>query len=216
MQHEKTPNLSLNHETGYYEGTLLVQIDAEIFRRMVMQAIQEDETVDLTDPQAMYAIVARIANVGYWMNRPNVKITPISPSEVKQEAILESPHSENWGGTRRRKPAPKVQEPKRQKDILEARLRESAMHDPPHLWEERCLTPIAPMTLPEKQRKDIGRLRYDERQVLKKLNEEYVRGEFSLDPEAEEQEREHQAKHLSDLNVKMEAVAEAVNGSRHH
>ncbi len=83
MQHEKTPNLSLNHETGYYEGTLLVQIDAEIFRRMVMQAIQEDETVDLTDPQAMYAIVARIANVGYWMNRPNVKSTPISPSEVK-------------------------------------------------------------------------------------------------------------------------------------
>ncbi len=54
---EKTPNLSFNRQTGYYEGTLLVQIDAEIFRRMVMQAIQEDETVDLTDLQAMSAIV---------------------------------------------------------------------------------------------------------------------------------------------------------------
>src|SRR6266700_2889203 len=202
-QHEKTSNLSLNHETGYYEGTLLVQIDAEIFRRMVMQAIQEDETVDLTDLQAMSAIVARIANVAYWMNRPNVKITPISPAPSSVAPI---------------EPTPKVQNPKPETHFgrLEMRLREQVAHVPPHLWDEQCLTLVAPPSLSQKERADVGRLRYDERKVLKKLNEEYVRGEFQLDPEVEEQEREHQAKHLSDLNVKMEAVAEAVNGSRHH
>jgi len=206
MQHEKTPNLSLNHETGYYEGTLLVQVDAEIFRRMVMNAIQEDETVDLTDPQAMSAIVARIANVGYWMNRPNVKITPISPSPSSVAPIEEV------------KPTPKVQNPKPETHFerLEMRLREQVAHVPPHLWDEQCLTLVAPPSLSQKERADVGRLRYDERKVLKKLNEEWQCGEFQLDPEAEEQEREHQAKHLSDLNVKMEAVAEAVNGSRHH
>ncbi len=214
-QEQKMPTFSLNRNTASYEAFFKIQVDADIFNRVMITAVEEAASngVDLTSPQAWETINARVSNPAYWLNRPHVKVTPVAPpvtTEVKQE-VQPQPLAEI-------KTAPKVQSPQlvRKKDILEARLRESALHVPPHLWEKHCLTPTPPMSSPEKERKDVGRLRYDEKQFLKMLHAEYQRGEFVLDPNATEQERQYQESQQTALAATLESVADAVNGNRIH
>ncbi len=74
---EKEPTLSFNRETGMYEGLLLVQVDSEIFRRLLIKAVEEDKAADLTDPQTWTRAIASVGKISNWLDRPHVKVTPI-------------------------------------------------------------------------------------------------------------------------------------------
>jgi len=198
-QHKETPPiLSLNQATGKYEGLLLIQVDAEIFRRLLLRAIEEDEASDLTDPQTWITAIARVGQITRWLDKPHVTVTPV----VKQPAPLQEG------------PSPSLR-PQTKMALLEERLRGQARSTPPYLWETQCMTPLGDHTLPVKERDDISRLRYDERKFLRRLHEEWEQGTFLLDASAAEQERQYQEEQQRQFTTQVEVMASAVNGMRH-
>src|ERR1700719_2495147 len=75
--------LALNPETGYYEGVALVpslvQVDPDIFRRMLLRAMEEAPGADLTNLHTLEAVVERVGKVTHWIGREDrhVKVTPL-------------------------------------------------------------------------------------------------------------------------------------------
>jgi hypothetical protein len=230
---EQTPTLLFNKATGYYEGTLLVQVDPKIFKQVILSAIAEDESTDLTD--AMATAIARLGNIMKWVGHPHAKVTPVSALPVVPVATPVKAKVKQVA-----QPTPK---PKTQMELVKERIWEIAQHIPPYLWDEQCVTPTPTTEMPpqedeawesfhtwmknksiynslslaeqwQRYRESIGRLRYDERQILKKLRDEWEQGNFILDPEATEQEQRYQESQQTKLAVKLEAVAEAVNGNK--
>lgn len=208
MTENNKPTLAFNPSTGYYEGTLKVEVDAEIFRRMILRAIEEDDSADLTNPQVWADIVARVGQISSWINRPHVKVTPVAISDTPSVPISSAPASSE---------PKKLKTPKKtHKDLLEERLRETAKSVPPHLWDDFCRTPISDKPRNEKEYADVSRLRSDERQVLKKLHEEWQQGNFQIEPDADEAEHAYLKSQQLELDTTIEAVAEAVNGNKLH
>src|SRR6266702_4464632 len=201
---EKEPTLSFNRETGMYEGLLLVQVDSEIFRRLLIKAVEEDKAADLTDPQTWTRAIASVGKISNWLDRPHVKVTPIAspiaqpvPKEVESE------------------PAPQVTE----FNSLREQLEEKARHLPPYLWWEKAVLtelPDASVVMSRQEKQPLYMARNREREMLTAIRSEWERGKFELDPEAAEQERQHQQEEQGSFMGKLEVVAEAVNGARIH
>ena len=202
-QENKQGVLSFNRSTGCYEGMLLVQVDAEIFRRMLLLAIEEDEAADLTDPQTWMRAIERVGNAAYWIGRPHVKITPVT-----HQTKLEEQKGE---------PAPKAGRMEEQDaaNSLEQTLQAKARVIPPYRWEEMLLTPLSD-ELSRYEKRPIYQARHREHQVLDSLREAWRRGDFMLDDEAESQEKQHEEAQQTNVTLKLETVAEAVNGNRFH
>jgi len=211
---EKEPTLSFNRETGMYEGLLLVQVDSEIFRRLLIKAVEEDKAADLTDPQTWTRAIASVGKISNWLDRPHVKVTPIE-SRLRPKSftmVVFPPEAEQ--------PIPKEveSEPAPQVDSfisLREQLEEKVRHLPPYLWEEACL-PAIPEGLSIQEKRPIYQERHRSRDILYQIRGEYERGKFELDSEAAEQERQHQQEEQGVFMGKLEVVAEAVNGARIH
>ncbi len=187
------PILKFNRATGKYEGVFTLQIEAEIFRRLLFQYANENN-IDPADLDAWQRAIAATAQVGNWLNHPHATIT-----EMEERSIM--PVHQPTALT--------------QPSTLQERLCAIAQQTPPHLWEERCLTPTGDKSLPLKERDNIGRLRWREREVLKTLRTAWQNGEFALTPEADAQERAYRGEEQTKLNATLNAVATAVNGVRH-
>ncbi len=198
---KKEPTLQFNKTTGYYEGMLLIQVDSELFRRFLLNAVEEDQAADLTDPETWIAAIAKIGRIVDWIGRPHVTLTPIiSPALPSIQAEVQQSES--------------TQKPKTKAELLEERLREKARQVAPYKWDDLCLTPIGDHSLPQSVRDDIGRLRYDERQVLKRLRKEWEAGRFSLNPVVAQEQTEYEQQEKSHLTQKIHTMATATNGSR--
>ncbi len=215
---EKEPTLSFNRETGMYEGMLLVQVDSEIFRRLLIKAVEEDLIADLTDPATWTKAVARVGKITNWLDRPHVKVTPIESRQRPKSftMVVFPPEAEQ--------PIPKEveSEPAPQGDSfvsLREQLEEKARHLPPYLWWEKAvLTQLPDISVPMSRevKQPLYLARHQERDILAQIRQEWERGMFELDPEAAEQERQHQQEEQGVFMGKLEVVAEAVNGSRIH
>ncbi|SRR6266704_458052 len=201
---EKEPTLSFNRETGMYEGMLLVQVDAEIFRRMLIKAVEEDLIADLTDPATWTRAIASVGKISNWLDRPHVKVMPIATSQVQQPLApsvvpMISPVAQS--------------RPKTQVTLIEEELREKARYVAPYRWIEILLTPYEYLP-PGKEKEAVFQRRHKERRFLEQLHKEWEQGNYQLDPEASQQEEEHQADEQRLLAVKIETVQAAVNGAR--
>jgi hypothetical protein len=97
---------------------------------------------------------------------------------------------------------------------VEQRLREKARTVAPYRWDAECLTPSGDLSLPLAVRDNIGRLRYDERQVLKRLWAEWKAGSFQLEAGAAQAQAAHEQQEQSNVAAKLETVATAVNNGR--
>lgn len=204
---ERKPVLSFNKATGNkatgcYEGTLLVQVDAEIFRRLLLKAVEEDDASDLTDPQTWLGAVARVGEITQWIGKPHVKVTPVSTVEASAATEVFAHVKQNV-------------HPFHRHSRSEVRLREQVRGVAPHLWDEQCLTPCS-TERPRKERQHVWNTRHRERRILAMLYEEWQRGEFVLDADAAEHQREYQELQQTGLLSKLEPIASAVNGNRFH
>ncbi len=203
---EKEPTLSFNRETGMYEGMLKVEVDAEIFRRLLLRTVEEDTTADLTDPQTWVAAIARVGKIVNWLDKPHVKVTPITTSQVQYPPVpaivpVISPIESS--------------RPKTQAALIEEELREKAKYVAPYRWIEILLTPYEYLP-PGKEKEAVFQRRHKERRFLEQLRREWEQGNYQLDPEAVQQEEEHQADEQRLLAVKIETVQSAINGARIH
>ncbi len=78
--------LKLNRETGYYEATFTVRIEAEIFRRMLF-TYAEEHHIDPTDLVAWEKAIAEVARAGKWMSHPRAQVAPVEEkAQLRQEA----------------------------------------------------------------------------------------------------------------------------------
>jgi hypothetical protein len=205
------PTLTLNKETGCYEGTLLVQVPKELFSRMLWKEIEEDEVADLTDVSTWAGAIARMARIARWLDKPNVKITPIALTPPAPAVVTGAV------GDLVRPPAFNLPEkPPTKAQMVERRLWEKVRHIAPHLWNDVCRTPIADMSVEKVKRENVGRLRYEEKLILERFLEEYDRGDFEIDAEAEEAERLYRENQRATLNGTVEAVAVALEATRIH
>ncbi len=195
---EKEPTLSFNRETGMYEGMLLVQVDAEIFRRMLIKAVEEDKAADLTDPQTWTRAIASVGKITNWLDRPHVKVIPITTLQVQPTPSIVPIESSR---------------PKTQVALIEEDLREKARYIPPYRWIELLLTPYEYLP-PGKEKEAVFQRRHKERRFLEQLRQEWEQGKYQLDDSAAQQEEEHQADERRLLAVKIETVQAAVNGAR--
>jgi len=195
---EKEPTLRFNPETGLYEGTLLVQVDPEIFRRFLIHTVEEDQAADLTDPQTWTRAIAKAGKITNWLGRPHVTISPVaaSPTMVEQQ--------------------PSEVRPMTKAKLMENRLREKARQVAPYKWDMECLTPTPPgdASLSREARAEVGRVRYEERQVLKLLRAEWEAGSFHLEAGAAEAQAAHEQQEQGKVTTKLETVATALNGIR--
>src|SRR6266704_3092585 len=209
---EKEPTLSFNRETGMYEGLLLVQVDSEIFRRLLIKA------ADLTDPQTWTRAIASVGKISNWLDRPHVKVTPIESRQRPKSftMVVFPPEAEQ--------PIPKEVESEPSPQVadfnsLRMQLEEKARHLPPYLWWEKAVLtelPDASVTMSRQEKQPLYMARNREREMLIAIRKEWEHGMFELDPEAAEQERKHQQEEQGAFIGKLEVVAEAVNGARIH
>ncbi len=196
-QKSKEPTLSFNRATGYYEGTITVQVNAEIFRRLLLRAVEEDESADLTDPETWVRVIARVGKIMNWLDKPNVKFTPVTPASPEP---IDKP----------------VEQKKTQTELLREELREKVRNMPPHQWLDFRLTPIPSKDLDRKEQQRFSNRRHDEKVILERLLEEWEDGQFQISQEAEEQERIYRQSCQDAVIETVEHVAEAVNGNRFH
>ncbi len=193
----KEPTLSFNRATGYYEGTITVQVNAEIFRRLLLRAVEEDESADLTDPETWVRVIARVGKITNWLDKPNVKVTavaPATPEPIEQEEI---PKKKRPGG-------------------LVEEMREKAQHTAPHLWLDQCRTSLPSSYADNPEYYRASNRRTDEKRILERLLEEWKDGQFQISQEAEEIERIYRQSCQDAIIETVEHVAEAVNGNRFH
>jgi len=85
MEHEQL--LKLNPDTGYYEGTFTVRVEAEIFRRVLFTYV-EDHYIDPADMEAWEKAISEVARTAKWLAHP--RATVVSLVE-KPKAPLASP-----------------------------------------------------------------------------------------------------------------------------
>lgn len=202
--------LQLNKQTGCYEGTLLVRVDPEIFRRFLMNAIEEDGAADLTDPSVWTQAIAKVGKIENWLGRPHVTLTPIarevteSASSVKAEAA--PPVVKHMFRTI---------DPNRPSYVkIEADLRERARKVPPYLWETLRAPIPAGVKAENPEKQKVYYIRSDQGRALKVLRAEWEAGTYILDPDAAHQQEEHDRQEESKVTTKIEAVATVVNGAR--
>ncbi|SRR5258708_745035 len=183
MEHEQL--LKLNPETGCYEATFTVRIEAEIFRRMLFNYIEEYH-VDPTDLAAWEKAIHEMARTSRWLSHPRAAIAPV---QERSEALVEpSPISTKEVDEKERKiPSTASLSQKEEEDLWE-----KAMQLPVGEWET-LLTPLPPeLNSQSKEKRPFYMRRYAERRSLDRLKER-------LEPIPSE---------------RMESIAEAMNGNR--
>lgn len=198
-------SLSFNRSTGLYEGTIRIGIDAEFFRRKLFQRMEENESADLSNPEVLLAIIRSVSKASIWLGHPHTRILTTSEPSLPREEPPGTPGGEQPQGRT-----------KMRRGSLIAALRERARGIPPHLWEERCLSPYGDAPSGSKERGRIGSRRGDERAILQKLRVEWEAGTFILEREAVEEEERYQQEQSDKLTQKLEVVALAVNSNGFH
>lgn len=208
----KEPTLRLNKETGYYEGLLLVQVESELFRRILLRTVEEHETADLTDPTTWADAITKVGKMKPWLDKPHTKVTPV---EVILPAAEVKPEEH-----RTEKPETKLTEAKQGVlSDLETTLREQARHLPPYAWEEKLLASlesVAHLHKHDTEKTRVYQLRCKQGKILKQLYAAWEQGEFILDVTAANEQQAHTQQEENRLTAKLELVAGAVNGSRFH
>lgn len=208
----KEPLLRFNPQSGCYEGMLLIRVDPELFRRFLINAVEEDQAADLSDPQTWASAIARVGKITNWLDRPHTTIMPMTTIPITSTpapaASVEKP------STPVKQPSVRTPGARPLFSEIEVGLRERARSVPPHLWES-LRTPI-PEGLPPKsaEKQRIYYIRSDEGRILRTLLAEWTLGEYKLTPEAQREQDEYAAHEAEKVTEKIEAVAEAVNGSR--
>lgn len=202
----KEPTLQLNKQTGKYEGYLLVQVEPELFRRILLKTVEEDETLDLTDPSTWASAIERVGKSMYWLDRLHTVVTPVCgipltlpPSEptVKLEKTV-LPHAS-----------------KSTYQELEAKLREKADKIPPYQWFDMLMTPLPQgLSSSSTEKQQAYYIRSDERKILKTLYAEWEDGQFPVNANALLKQTEHEEQEARKSTKKIEAIAGAVNGAR--
>jgi hypothetical protein len=210
----KEPTLKLNKETGYYEGLRceLIQVEAELFRRVLLKIVEEDSLADLTDPTTWAQAASKIGKIAYWYDKPHTRITPVEAGIPVSVPEVQPKEQEN----------PETK-PTRATQVflsdLEAELEEQAKHLPPYQWEEKLLSPLGPVAHLHKhdlEKQRVYQLRFKQGRILKALYTAWEQGEFILDTEAMNKQQAHALQAETKLETKLETVALAVNGSRFH
>lgn len=210
----KEPTLRLNKDTGYYEGFLLVQVEAELFRRILLKTVEEHETADLTDPTTWADAILKVGRMKPWLDKPHTKVTPVeavspvaAPEVKPKEEEKENPETK----------------PARAKQVflldLEAELREQAKHLPPYQWEEKLLAslePVAHLNKHDLEKQRVYQLRFKQGKILKELREAWEQGRFILDVAAANEQQAYTQQEEEHITTRLELVAGAVNGSRFH
>lgn len=216
MNTKKEPTLKLNPQTGFYEGLLLVQVEAELFRRLLIKTVEDDQNADLTDPSTWAQAVNRIGKITFWLNRPGVTVKPV---ELEAETITAPPAPTPGIPAIPAKPKPEPEPTPRAPMLfeteLEADVRARAAHVPPYEWEEKIMSYLPPeLDKHSREKQHIYQRRFRERKILQALQEEYKNGTFQLDDEAELSQMEHDEQAQKTVTTKIETIAEVVNGSR--
>jgi hypothetical protein len=154
----KETTLQFNREKGCYEGHLLVQVDAELFRRLLLQEVAQDEAADLTDPTTWTKAIEKIGNVNRWLNNPHTILTSVGKPVLPSSEVVQ---------------APLVQKAMRPKPSgsqvsyadIENTLRTRARTVPPYQWETlRDPVPPGRSDAPEKKRNSY--VRSDQKKIL--------------------------------------------------
>ncbi len=176
--------LKLNPETGYYEGTFTIRVEAEIFRRILFNYVEEQH-IDPTDLAAWEKAIYEVARMGKWLSHPRATVTQ-APHKPEESA---KPLPSNLAEVSESREIPNSKYLS-QKD--EQTLWEKAMQLPVDAWET-LLTPLPPeLSSQDKEKRPYYMRRYAERRSLERLKEQ-------LEPLSSE---------------RIAAVAEAVNGVR--
>lgn len=151
--------MHLNKETGKYEASFTLAIDAEIFQRILFKHIQENN-VDVTDIQGLEQAIRAVSKAQNWITHPHVTITfsqenqaPVAQPEV---ANIQRPYVKQWFNVSEKQA-----------------LRELAMVTPKEQWET-LLTPLATSDMDEQQKNAVSQRRYQERKYLKGLEQEIL------------------------------------------
>ena len=158
---EQEQRLKLNPKTGYYEATFTVRVEAEIFRRVLFNYVEEQH-IDPTDLAAWEKAVHEVARVGKWMTHPRAAITP---EQERRFTPLESPPME-----RQEKKIITLAHRLTQKD--EEALWDKAMQLPVSEWDT-LLTPLpAELSSRDPKKQPFYFRRYAERRSLERLKEQ--------------------------------------------
>ena len=155
--------LKLNPKTGYYEATFTVRVEAEIFRRVLFNYVEEHH-IDPTDLAAWEKAVHEVARVGKWMTHPRAAITLAQekPEEPKEQPLASY--------------LPEVEEkPTLPLSFLpgdERALWDKAMKLPVDEWET-LLTPLPDeLSSQDPKKRPFYMRRYAERRSLERLKEQ--------------------------------------------
>ncbi len=83
---EQEQRLKLNPKTDYYEATFTVRVEAEIFRRVLFNHVEEHH-IDPADLEAWGKAVHEVARVGKWMTHPRAAITTPQEEEPAKPTL---------------------------------------------------------------------------------------------------------------------------------
>ena len=152
--------MHLNKETGKYEASFTLAIDAEIFQRVLFKYIQENN-IDVTDIQELEQAIKAVSKAQNWLTHPHATVTfsqehQVPIAQQKEVAGTTRPYVKQWFNIS-------------EKQVL----RELAMSTPKEQWET-LLTPLATPDMDEQQKNAISQRRYQERKYLKELEQEIL------------------------------------------
>jgi hypothetical protein len=187
MEQQQEPLLRLNPNTGYYEGTFTVQVEAEIFRRVLFRHVEEYH-VDPTDLNAWEQAITQVARTAKWINHPRAEV------RLAQESL---------NGAKEKEQAKEEEEEKEQEKTPLSTTKYLSPQEEQVLWEKAMQLPVIAWNtlltpLPDElgsqdpKKRPYYMRRYAERRSLEKLKEQ-------LEPTPA---------------ARVEAIASAVNGNR--
>jgi hypothetical protein len=188
--------LHLNRNSGYYEATFAIKVNAEIFQHTFFRYVEENH-VDITNPEAMQEAIRQVAKIAKWIDHPRTLKVPVSPSSEEQKETTPTIPVVTHKVLVQPRPVsdlPRKKPHSRLSAVQEEALIKRAMALPEERWIPDALTPI-PEGLPRGRnhmRRAVHNLRYAERYALEQLK-------GKLEPAKEDV---------------LEAVAGAVNGNR--
>lgn len=184
--------LKLNREKGVYEVRVVLvgKVDEGVFRRSLYSWIDKNG-VDVTDPTQWQRAVDEVSKPAFWQGNPNASFTYEEVPTLKEKLIEKHKVEESQ----------KKSEPVRIRDVFNSShrtiptadledFRARAYATPMDQWES-LRTPIPPLEY-EGNKQIIYARRHDEKRILEAIAEE--RSQLDI--------------------VKVEAIAEAVNGNR--
>lgn len=152
--------LKLNKQTNLYEASILIQVEPEIFKRMLYRYLEE-QNIDPGNIEEYQTALYNVSKVSRWLEHK--RVTVVIPEQ--EPIMLQEPSKSDLasGFVTKRLTLQEIR-----------KLRDDAMALPVDQWDT-LLTPLLPFDKPgdnKQERNYVYQRRYDEKKVLDALKKE--------------------------------------------